>query len=172
MKQYQTEYSENSVTYWPSYTAGRIGIVLLLVIGILFIITSVWTLLDNPSKETQLEIQVAFPIVVIALCAIFRIIYRTMHVKIVISNTGIGYYKNNVVAEQQILWKDISAVYFNQEHWYGRKTCKIFLTKTSSLTPCKKDKCDFVLPVCSVDEQKLVQLIPAYLWKNNPWYSY
>ncbi len=170
MKKFQTEYSENRITYWPSYEGGRIGIILFFVVGTLFIATSIWTLSDNPSRETRLEIQVALPIVVVALCAVFCFILRTMHTKIVVSNAGIEYFKNNDATEKRINWEDVSAVYFSQELWYGRKSCRIFLHKTLTQKPYEKDKCDFVLPVCSVDEQKLLQLIPDNLWKNNPWY--
>lgn len=169
MKRFQTEYSENSITYWPAYEAGKIGIVFLIVLGTLFIATAIWTLLDNPSRETQLETQVALPIVVFVLCVVLRYAYRTMHKKIVVSNAGITYFKNNVAAEKQIGWKDIEAVYFSQELWYGRKSCRIFFKKITSQRPWEKDKCDFVLPVHSGDEQKLLQLIPNHLWKNNPW---
>ena len=171
MKRFQTEYSENSITYWPFYEAGKIGIISLVVLGTLFVTTAIWTLLDNPSRETRLETQVALPIVVLVLCVVLRYIYRTMHKKIVISNTGIVYFRNNVAVEKQIGWKDIEAVYFSQDLWYGRKSCRIFFKKQSSQIPREIDKCDFALPVNSVDEQKLLQLIPRYLWKNNPWCS-
>ena len=172
MKRFQTEYSENSITYWPAYEAGKIGIIFLVVLGTLFVTTAIWTLIDNPSRETQLETQVALPIVVFVLCVMLRYTYRTMHKKIVISNTGIAYFKNNVAAEQQIEWKDVEAVYFCQDPWYGRKSCRIFFSKTSSPKIHKKDACDFVLPVASVDEQKLLQLIPNHLRKNNPWWEH
>ena len=171
MKRFQTEYSENSITYWPFYEAGKIGIISLVVLGTLFVTTAIWTLLDNPSRETRLETQVALPIVALVLCVVLRYIYRTMHKKIVISNTGIVYFRNNVAVEKQIGWEDIEAVYFSQELWYGRKSCRIFFKKASSQRPREIDKCDFVLPVYYVDEQKLLQLIPKCLWANNPWYS-
>lgn len=168
-KRFQIDYSENSITYWPAYDAGKIGFIYFVVLGLIFIATSIWILLDNPSSETRLEIQMAFPIVVLALCVVFGFIYRAMHVKIVVSDTGIEYFKNNVLAEIQISWEDISAVYFRQDLWYGRKSCEIFLKKTTSERPSEKGKCDFKIPVHSVDEQKLLQFIPRYLWKNNPW---
>lgn len=171
MKKFQTEYSENSITYSPAYEAGRVGTIMVLVLGSLFIATSIWTLLDNPSGETHLEIQVALPVVMVILCFILGFIFRTMRTKIIVSNKGIECFKNNVVAEKQIIWENVSAVYFCQELWYGRKSCKIFFKNTTHSEPNKKDKCDFVLPVCSVDEQKLLQFIPVHLWENKPWYS-
>lgn len=171
MKRLQTEYSKNSITYWPAYEAGKIGIISLVVLGTLFVTTTIWTLLDNPSRETQLEVQVALPLVVFAFCVAIRYAYRVMHKKIVISNAGIASFKNNGEAEKQIVWKDIEAVYFSQELWYGRKTCRIFFKKITPQSPHEKDKCDFAFPVHSVDEQKLLQLIPKYLWKNDPWYG-
>ena len=169
MKRFQTEYSENSITYWPFYEAGKIGIISLVVLGTLFVTTAIWPLLDNPSRETRLETQVALPIVVLVLCVVLRYIYRTMHKKIVISNTGIVYFRNNVAVEKQIEWEDVESVYFAQDSWYGRKSFRIFLKKISFQSPRKIDKCDFVIPVNSVDEQKLLQLIPKGLWANNPW---
>ena len=171
MKRFQTEYSENRITYWPAYEAGKIGIISLIVLGTLFITTAIWTLFDNPSRETRLETQVTIPIVVFVLCVLLRYTYRTMHIRIVISNTGIEYFKNNVAAEKQIAWENVESVYFSQELWYGRKSCGIFFKRTASQRPSEKDRCDFVLPVHSVDEQKLLQLIPKCLWANNPWYS-
>lgn len=171
MKRFQAEYSENSITYWPAYEAGRIGIIALIVLGTLFVITTIWTLLDDPSRETRLETLVALPIVVFALCVVLRYTYRTMYKKIVISNTGIVCFRNNVAVEKQVAWKDVEAVYFCQELWYGRKSCRIFFKKISSQRIHENDKCDFVLPIYSVDEQKLLQFIPKCLWANNPWYS-
>ena len=113
MKRFQTEYSENSITYWPSYEAGKIGIISLIVLGTLFVTTAIWTLLDNPSRETRLETQVALPIVFLVLCVVLRYTYRTMHKKIVISNTGIVYFRNNVAVEKQIEWEDVESVYFS-----------------------------------------------------------
>ena len=171
MKRFQTEYSENSITYWPAYEAGKIGMIFLVVLGTLFIATSIWALLDNPSRKTSLEILVAFPLVVVALCSAFSFVFRTMHTKIVVSKEGIGCFKSIVAVEKQISWKEVSAVYFSQDPWYGRKSCRIYFYKSLSPKLHEKDTCDFVLPVASVDEQKLLQLIPNHLWKNNPWYS-
>ena len=47
MKKIQAEYFENSITYWPTY---EVRIIALIVLGTLFIATSIWVLLDNPSK--------------------------------------------------------------------------------------------------------------------------
>ena len=91
-----------------------------------------------------------------------------MYTKIVVSTEGIVLFKNNVAIEKQISWCEVSAVYFSQDPWYGRKLCRIFFNKEQSHELREKDKCDFVLPISSVDEQKLQQLIPNYLWENNP----
>ena len=45
MKQFQAKHSKDSITYRPSYEAGRIGIILFLLLGILFIILSPFLLL-------------------------------------------------------------------------------------------------------------------------------
>ena len=132
MKRFQAEYSENSITYWPAYEAGKIGIIFFVVIGTLFIATSIWTLLDNPSRKTYLGILVAFPLVVVALCSVFSLILRTMHTKIVVSKEGIGYFKSNVAIEKQISWKEVSAIYFSQDLWYGNKSCRIVFNKSLS----------------------------------------
>ena len=171
MKYFQTEYSENSITYWPAYEAGKNGMIFFIVLGSLFITASIWVLLDNPSKNTYLEILVALPLVVFALCAVCSYIFRIMRTKIVVSREGIGYFENNHAKKRQINWKEVSAVYFSQDPWYGRKSCRIFFITASSLKPSENGPCNFVLPVASVDKQKLLQLIPNYLWKNNPWQS-
>ena len=170
MKRLRTQYSENSITYWPSYEAGVIGIIFLVVLGTLFVTTAIWTLLDNPSRDALLETLVALPIVVLVLYAALRYTNRTMYKRIVVSTTGIVYFRNNIAVEKQISWDDIEAVYFNQELWYGRKSCRIYFKKISSQGVCENDKCDFVLPVHAVDEQKFLQLIPKHLWANTPWY--
>lgn len=169
MKRFQTEYSESSVAYRPFYEAGKIGIISLVVLDALFIATAVWTLVDNPSREMCLVIPIVILIAVCVLCIVFRYIYRAMHEKIIVSNTGIVYFRNNVAVEKQIEWEDVESVYFAQDSWYGRKSFRIFLKKISFQSPRKIDKCDFVIPVNSVDEQKLLQLIPKGLWANNPW---
>ena len=169
IKRFQAEYSENSITYWPIYEAGKIGIIYLTVLGILFVTTSIWILLDNPSRQTCLETQIALPIGVLALCILLGYIYRTMYKKIVVSNEGIICYKNNDRVEKHILWEDVELVYFRQDSWYGRKSCKIFLKNTSFKSPRETQKCDFAFPVNSVDEHKLLQLVPDCLWANHPW---
>ena len=168
MKRFQAEYSENSITYWPTYEAGVIGSIFLVVLGSLFIATSIWVLLDNPSRTIALEILVAFLLVVFALYCAGRYLSRVMHTKIVVSKEGIVYFQNNTAIEKQISWDEVSAVCFCQDPWYGRKSYRIYFDKTPSQELHEKDKCDFVLPVSSVDEQKLLQLITKYLWKNNP----
>lgn len=171
MKQFQTKYTENSITFWPAHEACKIGIVFLSVLGTLLSATSIWTLLDNPSRKTCLEILVAFPLVAVVLYFIFCFLFRTMHIKIVVSKEGVECFKSKAAIAKQIYWKDVSAVYFNQDPWYGRKSCRIFINKSLSPRQHEKDTCDFVLPVASIDEQMLLQLIPNYLWKNRPWYS-
>lgn len=168
MKKFQAEYSENSITYWPTYEAGKIGIIALMVLGTLFIATSIWVLLDNPSKETALETVVAFPLVVLVLYFATRYLTRMMYSKIVVSTEGIVCFKGSVASKKQISWSEVSAVYFHQDPWYGRQSCRIFFKKDQFQESCEKDRPDFVLPISSVDEQKLQQLIPAYLWNNNP----
>ena len=163
MKRFQTEYSENSITYWPAYEVGKIGLIYFIVLGILLLTTFIWILLDNPSRETQLFALVALPIVVFVLLVVFRYTYRTMYKKIVVSNTGIEYFKNNVAAKKQIRWEDIEAVYFSQDPWYGRKSYRIIFKKEISQSPRKGDKCDFAIPVDAIDEQKLLQFIPRHL---------
>ncbi len=167
MKRFKTEYSEKSITYWPTYEAGKIGIVFSSIIGTIFVATAIWTLLDNPSHGTQVITSVAIPVVVLVLCVVLRYLYRTVHIKIVVSDIGITYFKNNI-PEEKFEWNDIDAIYFYRDPWYGRKSCRILLKKGSSPKRNKKNACDFVLPVYSVDEQKLLQLIPHHLQKNDP----
>jgi hypothetical protein len=138
------------------------------VLGTLFITTSILILLDNPLSATFWGTLVIFPLVVAALYYAFSYIFRTMYTKIVVSTEGIVFFENNNAIEKQICWGEVSAVYFSQDPWYGRKSCRIFLNKEQPHEPSEKDKCDFALPISSVDEQKLQQLIPNYLWKNNP----
>jgi len=145
---------------------------LLFGLGGLTIAISIWTLLDNPSNATQLEILITLPIIVITLCTMFWINLRIMFTKIVVSKEGIKYFKNNTVLKKEIHWNDVSEVYFKQEGWYGRKSCGIFLKKEISQYSHKKAKYDFVLPVYFVDKQKLLHLIPSSLWKNNPQYAW
>ena len=168
MKRFQAESSENSITYWPFYEAGKIGRIFLVVLGTLFITTFILILLDNPSSTTFWGTLVIFPLVVAALYYAFSYISRTMYTKIVVSTAGIVFFKNNNAIEKQICWGEVSAVYFSQDPWYGRKSCRIFFNKEQPHDPSEKDKCDFALPISSVDEQKLQQLIPNYLWKKNP----
>ena len=168
MKRFQAEYSETSITYWPIYEAGKIGRIFLVALGTLFVTTSILILLDNPSTGTFWGILVIFPLVVAALYYAFSYISRTMYTKIVVSTEGIVFFKNNIAIEKQISWDEVSAVYFSQDPWYGKKSCRIFFNKEQPHEPREKYQCDFALTISSVDEQKLQQLIPNYLWKNNP----
>ncbi len=165
MKRFQAEYSENSITYSPTYEAGRIGMIFLSVIGTLFIATAICILLDHSTNGTKLAMLVVLPIAATILYVALRYLYQVMHIKIVVSNTGIIYYANKNAEEKQIWWKDVEEVYFSQDPWYGRKSCRIFYSKAQT----QNAPCDFVLPVYDVDEQNLLQLIPSHLWKNRPW---
>lgn len=51
MKRFEAKYSENSITYWPYYESGKVGIIYLTLIGTLFVGAAIWTLLDNPSRK-------------------------------------------------------------------------------------------------------------------------
>ena len=168
MKKFQAEYSENSITYWPTYEAAKVGMIALTVLGTLFIVTSIWALLDNPSKTTASEIVVAFPLVVLVLYLAARYLSRMMYSKIVVSTEGIVYFKDSIARKKQISWSEVLGVYFHQDPWYGRKTCRIFFKKEQAHEPREKDRPNFVLPISSGDEQKLQQLIPNDLWGNNP----
>ena len=166
MKRGQAIYSEGKITYWPAYEAGKIGLIFLGGTGALFTATSLWILLDDPSRGTQRTILVLFPLIFVALYVAICFVLRAMRTKIVISKEGIEYFKNMDTIDKQIDWKDVGAVSFTQELWYGRKACQIFLSKAKAQSSRKKDECDFLLPVQSVDEQTLLQLIPEHLWKN------
>jgi len=168
MKRFQAEYSENSITYWPIYEAGKIGKIFLFMLGALLIATFILILLNNPSSATFWGIMVILPLVVAALYYALSYISRTMYTKIVVSTEGIVFFKNNNAIEQQRCRGEVSAVYFSQDPWYGRKTCRIFFKKEQVHEPCEKDRPNFVLPISSVDEQKLQKLIPNDLWGNNP----
>ena len=171
MKIIQTEYSENSVTYWPVYKEGKIGIILSAIFGMLCVALGILILLDNSSKGTKLTILAALLIVIFVLLVGIRYIYRIMYMKIIVSDTEITYCKNNTADKKQILWENVESVYFNQDLWYGRKSLKIFCRKSENQKSAEKDICDCVLPVNAVDEQKLLQLIPNHLWKNQPWWA-
>lgn len=168
MKQLQAEYSDNSITYWPTYEAGKIGRVFLVVSCILFVATSLCLALGNSTRATRLGILLVFPFVMTTFYYALSYVSRIMHMKIVVSSEGIAHFKSKTTIEKQIGWEDVTAVYFFQDPWYGRKSCRIYLKKAQSPRISEKDKCDYVLPVNSVDERKLLRLIPSCLWKNNP----
>ena len=168
MKRFRAEYSENRIAYWPTYEAGKIAKIFIVLVGAVFIATSILVLLDNSSRITQVEIMVALPLVIVSFLCAFIYISRIMYTKIVVSAEGIVSYKSNGVIEKQISWGEVSAVYFSQDHWYGRTSCWIYLDKAHESMYEEKDKCDFVLPVSFVDEEKLLQVIPNHLWKNRP----
>ena len=168
MKNGKTRYSKNSITYWPSYEGGKIILIYFGALGILFIATLIWLMLENPSEEALLEVKIVLPIIVVAICALFSFVYRVMQTKITVSDVGIEYFKNDDNVEKVIPWEDISAIYFKQEQLsYGRKTCRVFLKNSTCLNKSHND-CDFVLPVYGVDINRLLELIPKHLWKNNP----
>ena len=167
MKRFEAQYSENSITYWPYYESGKVGIIYLTLIGTLFVGAAIWMLLDNLSRETRIETQISLPTVLLLLCVAFYYIYRTMHVKIVVSDTGIKVFGKGVTIKKQIDWKDIQAVYFSQG-LYGRASLRLFVNKPPSQSYDKNNKCDFAISINSVDEKKLLQLVPKRLWANKP----
>ena len=168
MKRFQTEYSENSITYWPTYKAGKIGRIFCVVLSVVYITTSIWIVFGNSTRATRLGVLLVSPFVIAAFHYAFSFISRTMYVKIVVSIEGIMHFKNKTTIEKQIKWEEVSSVYFCQDPWYGRKSCRIYSNEMQSPKLDKKHTCDYILPVHSVDEQKLLRLIPSYLWKNKP----
>ena len=163
MKQYQTNRSEDSITYQPALGAAKAVLVLLSVMEIIFVATTIWILSDNTAGSTRLGLLVAFPFVVAALSAAIVFIARRMRIKIVISTEGIEYYSSNGDLQTQIDWSEVSGVYFHQDPWRGMRSCRIFLQKQAT------DANGLNIPVAAVDEGKLVQLIPNHLWQNKPW---
>ena len=110
MKRGQAIYSEGKITYWPAYEAGKIGLIFLGGTGALFTATSLWILLDDPSRGTQRTILVLFPLIFVALYVAICFVLRAMRTKIVISKEGIEYFKNMDTIDKQIDWKDVGAV--------------------------------------------------------------
>lgn len=92
MKPYQTDHSENSITYQPALGAAKVVLILLSVMEALFVATTIWILSDNTADSTRIELLVAFPFVVAALSVAIVFIARRMRIKIVISTEGIEYY--------------------------------------------------------------------------------
>ena len=166
--QHKPTYSDNGITYWPCYAAGKALIILSSVCAVVFLLISLWTLLGNATAETQWKILISIPIVGIIWCMAYKISLRTMYTKIFISNTGVVYSNNRTNSKVQINWDDVIAIYFVQEQWYGRQSCKIYLKNTTCSMPQQNDPCDLVLPVSSVDKQKMLQVIPVHLQKNSP----
>lgn len=171
MRKHSNRIFENRIEFWPYYEAGMAGSIVLIVIGTLYVATAIWILLEETAtRETRLLTQVVLPIAVVALSVALRWIIHLMHTKIVVSNIGIEFFVNETVTQNCINWEDVAEVYFYQDNWYGTRACRIFLKKTISQKSTKAKKCDFAFSVCSVDEGKLLQFIPDYLWKNKPWY--
>jgi len=170
VKHVETEYPD-AISYWPSLEAGKIGFLLVSILGFTFIINALWTLSDATTIGVKIKTIVVVSFAGIGLYMIFRKIYRAMYIQITISVDSIVIENKRTAFYRKISWEDVSEVYFHQENWFGRKTCRIYLKQDKM-----KEKKDFeasalVLPIFSVDENKLVEIIPKCLWKNHPWYS-
>lgn len=74
MKRFKTEYSENSITYWPAYEAGIMAIIFVVVLGTACVVTAICILLDNTSRGTQLATQIALSISVLC-CMLYFVIF-------------------------------------------------------------------------------------------------
>ena len=107
MKRFQAKYTENSITYWPTYEVGKIGIIFFVILGSLFVALALWVLLDNSSKKTFLQFLIALPLAVVALYVVISFMFRIMHAKIVVSTEGILYFKYDGLIEKQISWENV-----------------------------------------------------------------
>ena len=168
MKRNETVYTNTSIEYWPSYEAGKIGIIYLSVLEAVFVAVSLWILLDGVLSTMHVMIFLAVVLSAVVYLTLLWFTRRMMVNRIKVTNIGIEIY-SYLELRKSIRWENVSVVLFHTDAWYGKKSCRIYLKRNNQIIPRNADPCDIVLPVFSVDEKKLLQLIPESLWKNNPW---
>jgi len=170
MKEYKTIYMEDSIAYWPFHEAGIVGLIFLSILGGAYLVMAVWSLIDYCTMGTGLWVMITALIVIILSWKSYRYIFERIYVKFVVSNAGIECWKKNDVLECKVDWDDISAVYFAKRAYRGIPICKIIVKKDIPQMFLKISECTFLLPAQSVNEHQLLEFIPKYLWKNDPWY--
>lgn len=170
MKQSRTKYTEESVTYFPCYEAGKLGIIATTILGILAIAVFLLVLFGNYTSETVLFVMIASPLVILMLVLMLVGLIHQMRMKIVVSTDGIELFHGGNTPQKQVAWEDVSGVYFHKDGWYGREVCRIFLKSTFSLCSAGSSKCDFILPLYGAVLENILLLIPRHLWKNDPKY--
>ena len=165
MRQFEANCTDSSITYWPSYEAGKIGVIALSLLEVTLIADLLWALADKITVETRFGIIATVLISAAFYFLLCRFLIRRKYDQYVVSYVGIQYSNKYTKDIRQINWEDVSAVCFAQDRWFGRKSCRIHINKSFSADR----PCDFILPVHSVNEQNLLQFIPDSLRKNNPY---
>ena len=165
----KTIYATDSITYWPSYKYGRAFIAFIVILWGAFFALSLLVLFDNTTMDTRVFIIMLMISISVVSWMLFRLALKSMYVKVVVNDTEVVY--NNFYSGEEwiIKWEKVNFVYFKEENWYGRKMCIITYENSGCEDIFEKKCCDFILPVCLVDENKLLQFIPKELWKNTPW---
>ena len=163
MKDYKAKYSDNGIIYWPSYEAGIVGVVFLLVSGSMLLVMFLITLFDNIATGIQQEIIIAIPAIIIIMLILLGFILKAMYVRIEISDIGITLSNSFTKTKISVKWQEVSDVNFCQEYWFGRKTCRIYLEKTDIQPNLNKRPCDLEIPIFSVNENKLLQFFQTHL---------
>lgn len=154
MKRHRPIYTEQRLTFWPSYPIDIICICFLLILEFFLAVMTIWEIVEK-SIPWLLIFALA------GVSALITVVIRAMFLKITVTNTGFIYENALTKYKNEVKWDESVAVRFDQEAWRGRKKCTVLLKKES-------DQCRFVIPIDSIEIKRLLDLIPKELWENDP----
>lgn len=170
--EHNATHDDDCLTYFPHYNEGKCVFILLTIGLLIFVIVNICILcFDASSNSTTPALLAIFSAVALSF-AILTVVYRNMADEFVLTRDAILHRNVRKNIQVKILWECVSKVSFHQDKWNGRKICKVYFKTTSNSTPNKK--CDYIIPVNSVNQTELLSFIPPSLFADDPnhkWFS-
>lgn len=163
----RTQYGDEHVTFWPLYSAGKVGMVYMLVTAVMFLIPCVWGLCDSAAEPFPWHSLLLLLVGGLVTFLILRYIRRVMYQKIVISHGGIEITNAVTKRDERYLWGAIESIGFQRDGWFGRQALLVRLKES----PRKKNSesgYDVAISVDGLDKNKLLEFIPRDLYCNDP----
>ena len=161
-------YSKDNITFWPLYSAGKIGMIFVQALAVLAISTRLLEIFDDTSRPIPWH-SALFPLAVLFV-SFFILIYirRVMHQKYVVSHVGIEISNPVTNKNEKYLWSDIASVCFRRDGWYGRKTLLVWLKESPNIRLTVEPLYDIMISADGLDINILLEFIPSDLYRNNP----
>lgn len=164
MKKHKAIYTSESITYWPSFTAG-VGMISFCGVGLLIMASCFILILrdGNVAKETVVGLIIGSCLCVAVYVWLLMLAVRSMFCCITVTESGFSIVNKAHHRQTNILWEQVKSVSFFQESYRGRKQYRVYLKEADPGT-------HIAIPISMVNEEKLRAMIPAQLLTNKAYW--